>query len=131
MTMSSFRVAPREGHLERLRHICGYLVKFKSACIQLRTELLDYSYLPEQDYDWARTVYGNVREQKAEGAPVPQGKVVRMTTYGDANLYHDMATGKAVMGIIHFLNGTTLVEWYTRKLVLSEHDIKLRAPSAP
>jgi hypothetical protein len=37
-----------------------------------------------------------------------------MTTYKDANLYHDMATGKAVMGIIHFLNGTP-VEWYTRK----------------
>jgi hypothetical protein len=37
-----------------------------------------------------------------------------MTTYKDANLYHDMATGKAVTGIIHFLNGT-LIEWYTRK----------------
>jgi hypothetical protein len=37
-----------------------------------------------------------------------------MTTYKDTNLYHDMATGKAVTGIIHFLNGTP-VEWYTRK----------------
>jgi hypothetical protein len=115
MTMSSFRVAPRKGHfLERLQRICGYLVKFKSACIRVRTELPDYSDLPEQDYDWTRTIYGNVREQKAEGAPVPKGKVVRMTTYKDANLYHDMATRKAVMGIIHFLNGTP-VEWYTRK----------------
>jgi hypothetical protein len=51
MTMSSFRVAPREGHLERLQRICRYLVKFKSACIRVRTELPDYSDLPEQDYD--------------------------------------------------------------------------------
>jgi hypothetical protein len=37
-----------------------------------------------------------------------------MTTYKDANLYHDMTTGKAVTGIIHFLTGSP-VEWYTRK----------------
>jgi hypothetical protein len=40
----------------------------------------DYLDLPEQDYEWARTVYGNAWEQKAEGAPVPKEKVVRMTT---------------------------------------------------
>jgi hypothetical protein len=114
MTMSSFRVAPREGHLERLCRICGYLSKFKSACIRVRTELPDYSDLPDQDHDWARTVYGNVREQRPHDAPTPKGKLVRTTTYKDANLYHDMATGKAVTGVIHFLNGTP-VEWFTRK----------------
>lgn len=114
MTMSSFRVAPREGHLDRLRRICGYLAKFKHACIRFRTDLPDYSDLPTQDYDWARTVYGDVKEQKATGAPEPKGKLVRTTTYKDANLYHDLATGRAVTGVIHFLNGTPL-EWYTRK----------------
>ena len=29
MTMSSFRAAPRKGHLERLKRICGYLVKMQ------------------------------------------------------------------------------------------------------
>jgi len=29
MTMGRFRVAPREGHLERLKHICGYLRSFQ------------------------------------------------------------------------------------------------------
>ena len=80
----------------------------------MRTELPDYSDLPDQDHDWARTVYGNVREQRPHDAPTPKGKLVRTTTYKDANLYHDMATGKAVTGIIHFLNGTP-VEWFTRK----------------
>ncbi len=27
MTMSAFRVAPQVGHLNRLKHICGYLSK--------------------------------------------------------------------------------------------------------
>jgi hypothetical protein len=114
MTMSSFRVAPREGHLERLRRVCAYISKFKSACIRVRTELPDYSDLPSQNHDWARTVYGTVREQRPMDAPPVKGELVRTTTYKDANLYHDMTSGKAVTGVIHFLNGTP-IEWYTRK----------------
>ena len=47
-------------------------------------------------------------------APTPKGKVVRTTTYKDANLYHDQATGRAVTGVLHFLNQTP-VEWYSKK----------------
>ena len=75
MSMSSFRVAPRQGHLERLQRICGYLSKFQQACIRVRTEEPDYSDLPNNEYDWARSVYGNVRERQAEGRPEPKGSV--------------------------------------------------------
>jgi hypothetical protein len=37
-----------------------------------------------------------------------------MGTYVDANLYHDMLTGKAVTGILHFLNQTPF-DWFTKK----------------
>jgi hypothetical protein len=37
MTMSSFRTAPRQGHLTRLKRIYGYLKKFSSAAIRIRT----------------------------------------------------------------------------------------------
>jgi hypothetical protein len=114
MTMSSFRVAPRVGHLERIKQICGYLSKFQKACIRVKTEMPDYSDIPVPEYDWSRTVYGNVREQRPEDAPSPKGKVVRTTTYKDANLYHDLTTGRAVTGVIHFLNQTP-IEWYTKK----------------
>ena len=49
-----------------------------------------------------------------DDAPVPKGKRVVCTTYKDANLYHDMVTGKAVTGILHFLNQTP-VEWFSKK----------------
>ena len=39
MTMSSFRAAPKEGHLERLKRIYGYLRKHPDAAIRFRTEL--------------------------------------------------------------------------------------------
>jgi hypothetical protein len=114
MTMSSFRVAPRVGHLERAKRICGYLAKFKHGCIRVRTEVPDYSDLPEQELDWSRSVYGDVKEQRAPDAPAPKGKLVRTTSYKDANLYHDLITGRAVTGVIHFLNGTP-IEWFSKK----------------
>ena len=66
MSMSSFRVAPRQGHMDRVKCICGCLSKFRNACIRMRTEEPDYSDLPKHEYDWARTVYGEVRERKAD-----------------------------------------------------------------
>jgi len=114
MTMSSFRVAPRVGHLERLKRACGYLAKYKHAAVRVRTEMPDYSDLPQHSPSWARSVYGDVKEQRPVDAPAPKGKTVRTTTYKDANLYHDLMTGRAVTGILHLLNGTP-VEWYSKK----------------
>jgi hypothetical protein len=114
MTMSGFRVAPREGHLDRLRRICGYLLKMKHGFIRVRTEEPDYSDLSSPDYDWARSVYGEVKEQLPLDAPKPLGKRVVLTTYVDANLYHDMVTGRSVTGVLHYINQTP-VGWFTKK----------------
>ncbi len=114
MTMSSFRVAPREGHLERLQRICGYLAKMKHAFIRVRTDEPDFSSLPKDEYDWERTVYAGAKEQIPHDIPEPKGKRVLSHTYKDANLYHDVTTGKAVTGVLHFLNQTP-VDWYTKK----------------
>ena len=51
MTMSGFRVAPRQGHLDRLRRIYGYLAKFRNAKIRISTAKPDWSDIPEPDYD--------------------------------------------------------------------------------
>jgi hypothetical protein len=52
MTMSGFRMAPRVGHLNRLKRIYGYILKMKHASIRIRTEEPDYSDLPENAHDW-------------------------------------------------------------------------------
>ena len=114
MTMSGFRVAPREGHLERVKRICGYLYKYQSGCIRIRTNEPDYSSMSAEKYDWSRTVYGNVKEAKPNNAPKPLGKQVILTCYKDANLYHDFTSGKAVTGILHFINQTP-IDWTARK----------------
>ena len=51
MTMSGFRSAPRIGHLNRVKRICGYLLKMKDGCIRFRTGLPDYSDVTIPTYD--------------------------------------------------------------------------------
>ena len=46
--------------------------------------------------------------------PEPKGKPVITTTYVDANLYHDLITGRSVTGILHWVNGTVM-DWYSKK----------------
>ena len=114
MTLSSFRAAPRKGHLERAKRIYGYLVKMKNATIRFRTDEPDYSALPEQCHDWTNSVYGKVEELLPTNAPEPLGKFVQITHYVDANLYHCMLTGRSVTGILTLLNKTP-IDWYSKK----------------
>jgi hypothetical protein len=68
MTMSGFRVAPRK---ERAKRIYRYLANMKHASILIRTGEPDYSGLPTQDFDWAMSAYGNVKEIIPDNAPEP------------------------------------------------------------
>ena len=74
MSMSSFRSAPRVGHMDRLKRIVGYLVKMKHGFIRVRTEEPDFSDLPSKVWDWSKTVYGEVHEELPGDAPPPLGK---------------------------------------------------------
>jgi hypothetical protein len=71
----------------------------------------DYS---ELDYDWSKTLYGDIWEEVPEGIPDCLGNFVILSDYYDANLYHDVVTGQSVRGILHFLNKMP-IDWYSKK----------------
>jgi hypothetical protein len=52
-------------------------------------------------------------------APPPLGKQIVLTHYFDANLMHDVLSGKAVTGILHFYNKTP-IDWYSKKQSTTE-----------
>jgi hypothetical protein len=52
---------------------------------------------------WEHSVYGNCKEEIPEDIPEALGKEVILTTYVDANLYHDMITGRAITAVLHFI----------------------------
>lgn len=113
MTMSRFRAAPRHGHMDRVKRIFGYLRKMKYGATKIRTEEPDYSDIPEKLYDWEHTAYHGVTEAIPDDAPKPLGKPIVQTHYVDANLYHDLVSGRSVTGILHMWNGTP-IDWYSK-----------------
>lgn len=114
MTLSCFRANPRVGHLNRVKRIYGYLYKMRNGTIRIRVEEPDYSGLHNKVYDWEHSVYSGAEELYPEDAPTPLGKPVIMTTFVDANLYHDLITGRSVTGILHLFN-KTVIDWYSKK----------------
>ena len=114
MSLSRFRAQPRKGHLDRAKRIVGYLLFLPDGAIRFRTGEPDFSSLRDQEYDWTRTVYYGACEQFPHDIPKPLGKHVQTTHYVDANLHHDLATGKAVTAVLHFLNQTP-IDAYTKR----------------
>jgi hypothetical protein len=113
MTLSSFRAFPRKGHLERMKRVYGYLSKFKHAILRIRPGMPDLSDVKIAQHDWNNSPYAGAREDLPKDVPPPRGKPVRIFSYGDANLMHNQTNGKAVTGVLHFINQTPF-DWYCK-----------------
>ena len=113
-SMSRFRTAPRQRHMDRLKMIYSYAIRTKDYAFRFRTDQVDYSFLPDQDLHWTYSVYGDVQEILLDDKPEPLDEAVTTTTTMDANLNHSLATGKSLTGCLHFVNKTP-VDWYSKK----------------
>jgi hypothetical protein len=117
--MSRWRIAPRKGHLDRLKRMYGYLKAHNDGKDRYRVDLPDMSGLPDMNSQWEHSVYGDCKEEIPNDIPEALGREVILTTYVDANLYHDMITGKAITAVLHFINHTLFV-WYSKRQALVE-----------
>ena len=107
MPLSRFRHYRRCGHVDHLKHVCGYVKKFPQGALRFRTGIPDHESrfgTHPVKYEWMETVYSCPDETLPDNAPPPEGNKVRTTTYADANLLHDLVTGRFATGILHFLN---------------------------
>ena len=121
MTMSRFITSPRKVHMERVKRIYSYLSKMKHETLRFRIESPDLSGISIPEYQWEKSVYVNVKEEFPHDAPKPLGKEITMTTYVDANLCHDIVTGRSVTGILHFAN-KSLIDFYSKRQATVETD---------
>ena len=90
ISLSGYCSIPRVWHMERTKKVIGYLSKIKYAFIRFRIGLPDYSDILRMKYEWAHSVYGNVKEEPPRDAPEALGKHISITHYIDENLYHDV-----------------------------------------
>ena len=89
------------------------LKNFKDASITFNIEVPEHSFLEIEQPEW-KYIYGECEEQLPPNMPEPRGKPVTITTFIDANLMHDMVTGRSVTGIIHMMNKTP-IEWFCKR----------------
>ena len=117
MSLSQFHNAPKQGHLECLKQVCGYIRKFPHAAIQFRTDIPNhedtFGNIPAK-YEWMESIYGSPTKDIPDNAPTPKGKQTRTTTFKDTNLMHDIVMGRSCTGIIHMLNQTP-IDWFSKR----------------
>ena len=115
MSMSSFREQPRIGHLNCLKRMVRFLANYKDFKILFCVDEPDICKIPPiPPFEWKYTPYGTPKEDIPKDAPTPRGKRIVLTHYFDANLMHDILSGKSVTGVIHFWNKTPM-DWYSKK----------------
>jgi hypothetical protein len=92
-TMSTYSCAPRQGLLDQLKRMNGYLCCNHSGATSFRVKIpYRESMATPVQYDWSSSVYGNVTEALHHDQPIPRGKLLRTTTHQDTNVYHDLVT---------------------------------------
>jgi hypothetical protein len=70
--------------------------------------------MPIKEYDWLHTCYKGATELLPDNAPPkPLGKPIVTTSYVNANLYHDLISGRSITGILHLWNSTP-IDWYSK-----------------
>ena len=112
--LSSFLVAPREGHLFEVFHVFGYLKQRMNFCL-----ILDPQSIPFQKYsscfthDWV-DFYPGAKEAIPPNAPSPRGYAVSTTFYVDADHAGDTVNRRSHTGILGYVQGAPVL-WYSKR----------------
>ena len=70
-------------------------------------------------YDWSKPVYAVADEEVFHNISQPKEQPVNVTTYADLILCRNIPNGKAVTGILYFVNKNPF-DWYSKKQVATE-----------
>ena len=119
MTMSSFCAQPRIGYLLCLNQMYGYLINFFNYKICFHVDESNYEGISIQNHDWSNTTYFNGTEDIPTNASEPKGKCVVLLHYYNANLMHNILSGRSVTGCFHLSNLTPMM-WFSKKQATSE-----------
>ena len=113
---SRFSMQPRQGHLNGIIRVFGYLKKFKKGRIMIDPSYPDHSMFETKEYDNWKEFYPDAQELVPEKSemPSPKGLPARITVYKDADHAHDVLTRRSVSGILLMINNTP-VRWISKR----------------
>jgi hypothetical protein len=97
--MSSYQAAPREGHLEQVFHIFGYLKKILEKRIAFDPDYPEIDESRFKSYDWC-DFYRDAKEAVPPNVPEPLGKPVSIHCFV-ANLAGNVVTRRSQTGVLY------------------------------
>ena len=114
--MSSFLVAPRQGHIQQLFHAFAYLKKYHNAemVFDPSEKVVDETLFERKD--WASSEFGHLEEKEELPANMPQPRGVGfvVTAKVDADHASDTVTRRSRTGMFVYVN-SALVYWSSKK----------------
>jgi len=119
--LASHMALPREGHLDAIFHIFGYLKNKHNARMVFDPTYPTIDKDNFQVHDW-KDFYGDVKEALPPNAPEPYGKEVDLRLFVDSDHAGDKRTRRSRTGFFVFLNSSPIV-WMSKKQATIETSV--------
>jgi hypothetical protein len=111
--LSAYLASPREGHLEAVYHIFGYLKWHPKRKLVFDPEHPQIDQRRFQNHEWT-DFYRDAQEAIPQNAPPARGKSVSMSCFVDANLAGDTISRRSQTGILIFVNRAPIL-WHSKR----------------
>ncbi len=111
--MSAHLALPREGHLEQVIHIFGYLKAHKKFRLMFDSDHPQISTNRFKSYDWF-DFYRGAKEAIPPNMPESRGLPVSTSAFVDADLAGDKKNRRSQTGVLIFCNKAP-IHWYSKR----------------
>ena len=111
--LSQYLALPREGHLEQVLHIVGYIKSHKKFRIMFDASMPRVNEKWFQKYDWF-DFYRDAKEPIPPNMPEARGNPVTISCFVDANHAGNTKDRRSQTGILIFMNKAP-IHWYSKR----------------
>jgi hypothetical protein len=115
--LSAYQASPRQGHLEQVIHIYGYLKKYEKLTLYFDPQipvLGNIATFNSHTPEIFKEQYRDAEEQVPNNMPTPRGRMVSTTAYVDASHAANKMTRRSHTGFILFVNRAPIT-WYSKR----------------
>ena len=111
--LASHLALPRQGHLDAVYHVFGYLDNRHNARLVMDPTYPTINMANFKECDW-REFYGDIKEPIPPNAPPPRGKEVDLRLFVDSDHAGDKLIRRSRSGFLVYLN-LAPITWFSKK----------------
>lgn len=117
-SLSRFGACPREGHMDLMKHVWGFIKAHADPTITIDSRDFDFSDIDIEMKEFDRIDfledYPDAKEEVDPGFPKAYGSPLQITVMVDADHAHDKKTRKSLTGLYVWV-GRTIVQWVSKR----------------